>query len=69
MSNATQVTDEMVTAAWQAARAEGIESPYMARASDFPGDPDGLRAADIDAEVKNGAAMRRVIEAALRVRS
>lgn len=67
------VTDEQVAAAvTQAYRDAATEMdgswmpPASAKVLDFANDPDGLRAADAEAEAINHAAMRRILEAALR---
>ena len=67
------ITDEQVAAAvTQAYRDAATEMdgswmpPAIAKVLDYPGDPEGLRAADMEAERINQAAMRRILEAALR---
>lgn len=68
-----RVTDEQVAAAvtqaYRDAATEEIGSwrpPCSAKVLDYPNDPEGLRRADIEAERLNHAAMRRILEAALR---
>ena len=67
------VTDAMVEAAITQAYHDAASTmdgswmpPASAKVLDYANDPDGLRAADNAAHAINAAAMRRILEAALR---